>query len=330
MKFRSSFGLIVLLLTFSVSAWSQSFPPALGSPTQYSTWSFDRSPSLATDPTGTYPYLYMAFGSNWRDDYIYINYSQDGTNWNSAALGTLKRGHSPSIAFYKGHLYVAFVSDGGGGLIDGALYLAYTDNPSVNGWSQSPQLVTMVGDPIYPTNSPTLAVFNGQLWVNWVDKYQSVITMGTTDGISFTTVGGCGINDPDNYWPQSDAAVGMTAWNGRMYYAYQTSSSHILRVCSVGTSGNDYSYSSPNVNNVGSGVSALVYGNYLTFSYKNYSSNNQVVAGTSDGTNYTQEQYTFSMNASNQDNPATAVYKGTFYMVFTGNSSNQRMWQTHN
>jgi hypothetical protein len=328
--FRKSVGLMALLMIFAISTRAQSFPPALNSNYRNATISFDRSPSLATDPTGVYPGFYMAYGSNWRDDYIYISTSYDGVNWTDTAFGTLLRGYSPSIAFYNGYLWVAWVSDGGGGLTQGALYLDYTNNPS-SGFIASPVMVTVTGSPYEPISSPTLAVYNGQLWIASVDSYQNVLTFGTTNGYAIFEAGtGCGINDPGGYLPDENAAIGMVAFNNRMYYGYRTSNS-TLRVCSTdGSTSTNNSYTSPGVNSVGSGVFATVYGNYLTFVYKNYSSDNQVLVGTTDGVNYTQEQYATSMNGSNEINPATAVYNNTFYMVYTAPASDHHMWTSHN
>jgi hypothetical protein len=136
----------------------------------------------------------MAYGSTVSNDYIYISNSTDGVNWTNVPISTLKRGFSPAIAFLNGNLWVAFVSDGGAGLINGALYLGYTNNPASGLWTVYPQLVTLTGSAIYPTNSPTLAVFNGQIWVNETSQSGSNYfndTFATSNGSTFTGTTGC-------------------------------------------------------------------------------------------------------------------------------------------
>ena len=80
----------------------------------------------------------------------------------------------------------------------------------------------------------------------------------------------------------------------------------------------------------GSGVSAAVYGDYLTFAFKNLDSANVIVEGTTNGIDYTGEQYAFSMNGGNEINPSVAVYKNAYYLMYTAPSTNHGMWTTHN
>jgi hypothetical protein len=327
---RTFFVAAIVSVSGSLFANAQSFPPALISPIQTSqNYSFDQSPSVVTDPSGVNPYLYMAYGSTTSNDYLYVGTSVDGLNWTDHAQTTLKKGFSPAMTFYNGTAWVAYVSDGQGGLINGALYLISVPNLGVSGHT-SAYLVTSNGSPMYPTNSPTAAVFNGQLWINMIDSYGNVLTFATTNGYSFSTVGGCGSADPAGYFAQPSAAVGMVAFNNQMYYAYQTTSGNLVRVCSVDGSGN-ITYSTPSVYPAGSGISATVYAGYLTLSYKdNTGGNHVIVEGTTDGVNYNGEDYAFSMNGSNQINPSAAPYNNALYMVITGNSSNHHQWTTHN
>lgn len=338
---RNCFVSIALLLIFAVSTHAQTFPPSLGTPYRNSVISFDRSPSLATDPTQSFTGFYMAYGSNWSDDYIYISTSYDGVNWTNAHFGTLERGYSPTISFYGGKLWVAFVSDGKNGLTKGVLYLAGISDPASGVWSTPPHPVTWSGTGyslIYPTNSPTLAVVNNQLWVTAITRNSSTSVLysdfeySTTDGITFNDAPGC-INIDQAESLESDASVAMIEWNSKVYFAYQTDSStnHALHVCTTNpTYPWNRTYATPSVNASGSGVSAVVYGNYLAFAYKNLNSNNQVIAGTNDGVTFEQEEYASSMNGSNQISPSIAVFNNQFYMLSTAPATDHHMWTSHN
>ena len=325
-------GIAALLVQFTSFALAQSFPPGLPAPVENSQGiSFARSPSIATDPTGAYPGLYMGYGSSTSNDYLYIEKTTDGVTWGGVEFATLNQAYSPAIVFYNGYLWAAWVSDGGGGLISGALYVAATNSPSSGYWSISPHLVTQTGSPFYPTNSPTMAVYNGQLWITAIDSSQSIVSFATTNGGSFTVSGGCtGLNDPSGYVPQPSAQVGTVAWNGLMYYGYQTTQ-QTVRVCSTnGSFPASWSYSSEGGYTTGSGVSATVFGSYLTFAFKdNTGSNHVIVEGTANGTYYDGEVYLFSMNGNNEITPGTAVYNNDYYMVLTGNSGDHRMWTTY-
>lgn len=334
-RFRNCLAQMALITAFAAPALAQSFPPALTTNYRNSIISFDRSPSVATDPTGTHTGLWMAYGSTVSNDYIYISNSTDGVNWTNVPISTLKRGFSPAIAFLNGNLWVAFVSDGGAGLINGALYLGYTNNPASGLWTVYPQLVTLTGSAIYPTNSPTLAVFNGQIWVNETSQSGSNYfndTFATSNGTTYTGATGC--PRQDSYAIDPNASIAMIEWQNLMYFAYRTNSSagNILRVCTTDGAINNptMTFLSPGVNPAGSGVSAVIYGNYLTFAYKNLNSNNQVIVGTPNGGSYTQDEYATSMNGSSEITPAVAVYGSTYYMLYTAPATDHHLWTSHN
>jgi len=338
MKFRSSLVLAAFLMTFAVLASAQSFPPTFPSylgknganPFENAqNISFQRSPSIATDPSNTYLGLYMAYGSTCScDNYLYVNWSSDGVNWSAQHFATgIDTNFSPAIAFYNGYLWVAYVAS------DGSLYLGYSHDPPA-GFDVQPVQVGLSGYAFYPTSSPTLAVYNGQLWIAAIGAYQGsddINTFTTTNGTSFFWAEYCsGINDPSGYVPQGNSQVGMVAFNNLMYYAYQTTQ-QTVRVCSTNGTGGSQSYSSEAGYSSGSGVSATIYNGYLTLTFKDDNGDNhQIVEGTNDGANWTGEEVAFSMNGNNEITPSAAAFNigGTnyYYMIFTGNSGNHRMW----
>jgi len=77
-------------------------------------------------------------------------------------------------------------------------------------------------------------------------------------------------------------------------------------------------------------ISAVIYGNYLTFAYKNLNSNSQVIVGTPNGGSYTQDEYATSMNGSSEITPAVAVYGSTYYMLYTAPATDHHLWTSHN
>lgn len=95
----------------------------------------------------------------------------------------------------------------------------------------------------------------------------------------------------------------------------------------VFTDGKITSYSTISGYSAGSGISATVYGNYLTFAFKdNTGSNHLYVVGTADGTNYTGQLYNFSQDGNNEISLSVAVLNNNYHMVITGNSSIHRLW----
>jgi hypothetical protein len=270
----------------------------------------------------------MAYGSTASDDYLYVTWTSDGITWNGKAYTTLNTSYSPAIAFYNGNLWVAWISDGKNGLTKGVLYVDYTNNPSA-GFSASPiAVLNSFDNPYIPSSSPTLAVYNNQLWIASVDSDDNIITWGTTDGSSFVSASACqgNANDPSGNKPRLDAQVGMAVFNGRMYYAYQTNA-QTVRVCATNGGVSDATYSSAGGTSTGGGVSATVYDGHLTFTFKdNTSGNHPVIVGTTDGVNYTGETAAFSMNGNNEITPGTAVYNNHFYVVMTAPAANHKQW----
>jgi hypothetical protein len=279
----------------------------------------------------------MAYGSTTSNDRLYVGWSSDGSSWSDANYSssyTINTAFSPAIAFFDGYLWIAFVSDGGGGLTSGALYLGYTNSPS-SGFSATPvEVLNDLSEPFYPSSSPTLAAFNGstpKLWIAAVDSYSSIDTASIEapgDSITFGVSACAGsANDPDSYEPAT-AQVGMAYFGSLMYYGYQTTD-NTVRVCST-DGGSTATYSNEAGYYTSSGVSATVFGDYLTFAFKDDTGSNHVyVEGTSDGSSWSGSSYTFSMNGNNQITPAIAPFGSDLYMIFTANSSNHHMWYTH-
>lgn len=334
-------GLIMLLTAFATASHAQTFPPVFSAtnpdPNPFENsqnYSFARGASIAVDPTGDYPYLYMAYGSTSSNDYLYIGYSTDGVTWSDTAFTTLNTAYTPAIAFFDGYLWAAWISNGGGGLVNGALYIDYTNNPSSGTFDTSPiEVLNSEGGAFSPASSPTLAVFDNsgtpQLWIAAIDSFDNIDTAsinGPGDSVVFNVSACNGQSDPDGYVPQETAQVGMVAFNNLMYYAYQTSG-HSVRICSTNGGVSNHTYSSEGGYSAGSGVSATVYGSYLAITFKdNTGGNHQIVEGTSNGTSWTGEDCSFSMNGGNEITPSAAKFDNYYYMVFTGNSTNHRMW----
>lgn len=323
-------SMTALLIVSVTSAKAQTFPLSSYGPVETTQGiAIARSPSLATDPTHQYPDLYLAVGGTG-NDYLYIEWTSDGLTWSGKALGTLNTAYSPSIAFYDGYLWIAYISDGNDGNPAGALSVAYTNDPSF-GYTGSPLLISDTGGTtVWANNSPTLAVFNGKLWVAALDSSGNILTAAISGAPPNTTVNygvndcvGYG-NDPGGYQPEPGAAIGMNEFNNLMFLAYQTTQ-HTVRVCYTDGAYNSDTYYSVSGVATGGGVSATTYGDALTLAFKDNSSGNHVIViGSTNPTNapaWSGEDYSFSMNGSNEINPSGAEFNNNYYLLFSGGSS---------
>lgn len=325
-------ALTALLTTSVISARAQSFPLPLYGPVENGDGILvARSPSIATDPTGTYPGLYLAVGGTG-NDYLYVEWSSNGiTGWSGKAYETLNTAYSPSVAFYNGYLWVAYISDGQDGGTAGGLMVGYTNDPSA-GFTGSFLVSNLGGINPWAASSPTLAVYNGQLWVAAVDSYGDIETSaisGTPPNLEITLdIPDCGgyTNDPGGYRPEPVAAIGMAEYNGLMFYAYQTTQQSV-RVCSTNGTNSSAQYYTISGVATASSVSATVYGDALTLAFKDDTSNNSVIViGSTDPTDppaWAGEDYSFSMNGGSERGPSGAEFNNNYYLAFSKGSSDE-------
>lgn len=336
--------LLAALLFVSTDAFGGWLPPALQTPTPVGNQSFATSPSMATYNGMTW----IAYVSTTSNDILYITGSSNGTNWSTAQpFASVLPGTAPALAVFNNQLFVAWIDDGqGDSRIRGALYIGASMNPAVSGWdnaSEYPRLITSNGSAFYPNGSPSMATVNSQLWITAVYNYKgSATTLETytsADGLTFSAGFQCSSDDPLGYMPQVGAAAGMTAFKfphtflQTLVIAYQTqggAGNHTLRVC--WTTGSGGSYLTPAGSpQTGSGVSAMWDGTSLVFAFKNYSNNDLVLTGTTDGTNYNTLDYTgMEINGSGEINPSIADASfGDNYIAFTGTSGSHQGYVTH-
>jgi hypothetical protein len=184
-----------------------------------SSFEFGTSPSLASFNSA----LYVAFTSNDGTNTVEITSTTNGTTFTgptSLSVG-VESGTAPAIAVFNNELWLAYVGT------NGDLYTTH----SSNGTSfTSPTLAQyeVTNDevqPIVANSSPTLAVFNSQLWIGVVQYTSGSKT--SVDSFIYQTNGYfqettiCGTS-PDGALPQVGAAVGMAVFNNLLYYAYQS------------------------------------------------------------------------------------------------------------
>ena len=210
--------------------------------------------------------------------------------------------------------------------------VGWTNDPSV-GFTGYPLLISDPGGyTVWAKSSPTLAVYNGQLWVAAVDSY-GVIETSALSGAPPSTeitygVQDCGgyANDPGGYQPEPVAAVGMAEYNNLMFYAYQTTQQNV-RVCYTNGTVDSAVYYTVSGVATASGVSATVYGDALTLAFKDDTSNNSVIViGSTNPTDppaWAGEDYSFSMNGDSERGPSGAEFENNYYLAFSKGSSDE-------
>ena len=298
-----------------------------------SSFEFATSPSLASFNST----LYIAFTSNDGTNTVNVTSTTNGTTFTgptSLSVGA-QSGTAPAIAVFNNQLWLAYVGT------NGDLYTAY----SSNGTSFSAPILAQYEvsndqlEPIVANSSPTLAVYNSQLWIGVVQYTSGSKT--SVDSFIYQTNGYfkettiCGTS-PDGALPQVGAAVGMAVFNNLLYYAYQSQGGeggHTLYFCS--TNGSSSSYYRPQSGGsyiqVGGGVSAAVWGGSLYFNYKAYNSHNLTITEVAaDDSSTTNDYSTLEINGNQEINPSAGVLGTTYYVAFTQNNSGHHLTMTEN
>lgn len=330
-----SYAMTLMLVVSAISAEAQSFPPTLASPTQYTNIAISTNPAMAV-LNGV---LYIAYvdNSGTSGAYpLYVTSSTDGVNWSTPVLwAAAKELTSPGLAAWNNELWVSYVGDPYSSY-PGALYVTHAANPQVGPTTQ-PVLVDSTGTPYLPNSSPNMFVFNGNLYfvavTNLAGSATTPETFFTSNGTTFLSGGWC-INDPLGYMPQTGAVIGVTAFNGQVYYAYQTqggAGGHTLRVCQTNLANIDptANFFSPGYE-VGGGVNATVWGSNLVLSFKDFNSHDLILEGSTNGETYSAEAYPAdAINGNNQITPGSASFNGKYYAAFTANSGSHYLNVTH-
>ncbi len=289
--------------------------------------------------------IYVAFQSH-SGNYLWVELSSDGQHYTNpgTAFKSILMSYAPSILEFNNLLYVAYTTPSGGiDVIDSGDGVSFSAPVSV-------YAPTGIGTDVPVTSPPTLAVFNGALYVFWESNYtitsdgvnyndNMIQSSVTPDGVNWTEGNGDGAlcnygwnNNIGELRPMSNSAVGAAVFNGNLYVAAQLGSgadgSNELAVCSTATGYNYYPSIMP-----GSGISATVYNGslYLAFKY-NHSGNELELTGTEDGTNFTTPVTSYGndiINGNNEIAPSIIPFNGELYVYFTKSDSAHELLVSH-
>jgi hypothetical protein len=335
-NFLRGLACLALLLVCTTGAKAQGDPLYdLAQPgTLYMNQQFGTSPSMAVFNNE----IYIAYQANDGSHNTMITTSSDGVNFSTPVRYSYLQTHSatgPVITNWNGLLWLAYTG------VDGYVYLASSSN-GIDFFGSTGGAPTPVIDPAgeqQPANSqPTLAVYNGLLWItaewNGPGSQTYMETNTTQNGSTFTGANYCYLG-PDGEMPQTGAAIGMAVYNNLLYFAFQSQGNwgHNLVVCSSNGATNG-----PVTNNVysnlqvGSGLSATAYNGSLYLAYKDRSGNNDLtIAESTDGVTFESNVYTgIQINGNQQLNPSTTVFNSLFYLTHVSNDSGHRMYLTNN
>jgi hypothetical protein len=327
MRFTNFFAGLAVATLLPVCAFNSQAQPnplnSLAQPgTEYSSQEFGTSPSMAVF-NGK---IYIAYQSNYSDHTTWITSSSDGVNFSSPQHYTnflSKSATGPTIIAWNGWLWLAYTG------VDRFVYLASSsDGIDFSG-------AYAMFEPA--DSSPTLAVFNNLLWItveeNGSGSATNMVTFTTANGGSAVEVNYCGTAGPNGEQPQTGAAIGLTVFNNRLYFAFQAQGnwSHELLVCSTDGIHNGTSNVYPNLE-VGSGISATAYNGALYLAYKVLSGNNNLtIAETTNGTTFSTNVYSnIKINGRQQINPSTAVFGSYYYLTYASNDGDHHMYLTVN
>jgi len=280
--------------------------------------------------------IYFAFIANDSSDTLWITTSTDGSTFTYPGanyLGIVMQAHTaPSITTWNNELWIAYTGT------SGQIYLI--SSPDGTTFTSPTAVLYETGSPFIANSQPTIAVFNGSLWITAVVNGSGTTTylesVNTSNGTSFLTNDDCGISAPDGAEPQTGAGVGLTVYGGsQLAYAFQAQGdwNHELVVCTTtGTASG--TYYEPAGFEVGSGVSALTYQGDLVLAYKELHNGNDLIISASNGTDFndflTNTYSGIQTNGNQEISPGAFLFGDYYYLAYTQNNSGHHLYVTHN
>jgi hypothetical protein len=330
-NFFRGLALMALLLICTLGAKAQLDPLYyLAQPgTLYMSQEFGTSPSM-TVFNGE---IYIAYQANDGSHNTMITTSSDGVNFSTPVRYTnilTNSATGPVIIAWNGQLWLSYTGENG--------YVYLMSSPDGLNFSAPTPVIDSAGEQEPANSQPTLAVYNGLLWITvvWNGSGSSTFmeTNTTANGSTFSGASYCDLG-PDGEMPQTGAAVGMAVYNNLLYFAFQSQGdwSHYLVVCS--TNGVTIGPITNNVYSnlqVGSGISATTYNGSLYLAYKVLSGDNDLtIVESTNGVTLESNVYTgIQINCNQELNPSTTVFNDLYYLTHASNDSGHRMYLTNN
>jgi hypothetical protein len=178
-------------------------------------------------------YLWTSFIANDSGQNVLVCSSSDGINWKSNLNINQASGFAPSLAFFKGRLYVAFIANDSGQNV-----LICSTDDGLN-WGDGTTVGKNLNIHQASGFAPSLAVFNGRLYVAFIanDSGQNVLICSTQDGKTWGTENSTGGTTPGtntDIHQASGFAPSLAVFNGRLYVAFiANDSGQNVLICST-------------------------------------------------------------------------------------------------
>lgn len=219
-------------------------------------------------------------------------------------------------ANWNGMMWVAYADNS----LNGKLWLTHT----TDGVTFAPPVQVAVsagsGQTVYTADNPSLAVFNGNLYIGYIDNYGEASFVKTTDGVNFGTniAGFCSESATDS--------PSLAVFNNQLYFAFRTTSA-TLGLCVI-NSDNSTTTQTYSQFSLGDSPALGVFGNTFYVAFRNTSSNHYIyLAESTDGSNFTLS--TAATGSHTSTACSIAVFNNVLYIGFRQNSSNNDFFYTY-
>jgi hypothetical protein len=286
--------------------------------------------------------VYLAMKGMGNDNF-YLSSTTDGihvatTSRSDGEFGLLN--FAPSLAVYKNTLYAAFV--------DGYahVYITKSSGGDASSFSTPSRIYQpgTFGNTLWPDGSPTLAVVGNYLYLFFVlvdETDGNQIQSMYFDGTSWHGPGPCAYTPASVSTGATDhAAVGVAAFNNKLYVGMQIGSSttaNTLTVCSsTGISNKGTFKNYPSIHPEG-GISAATWDNDLFFGFKgNTGSNYLNLLLSGDGVNFSsivfdgnQTNYPIRINGTTgyEIAPSLVPFDSQLWIFYTSNDNTHYLYE---
>jgi hypothetical protein len=266
-----------------------------------------KGPSLASNLNGTGYQYGKLHGTHWTPQQRVSGAVQLSTS------------NSPSLAVFNGKLYMAWKGSGS----DEHMYYNYFDGTN---WSPEQQVS---GATVVPATSarPSLAVFNGKLYMAWEgsgsDYHIYYNYFNGTHWTSQTRVEG----GPPSAYDSPSLAV----FNGKLYLAWEGTDGHIYYNYFDGAKWSPQQRVSDGVQPAtNKSPSLAVFNGKLYMAWEGSGSDYHIYYNYFDGTKWTsQQRVSDGVQPSAYFSPSLAVFNGKLYMAWEGSGSDHNIYYNY-
>jgi hypothetical protein len=165
--------------------------------------------------------LAIAFISNDDGNNVLVSSSLNGSSWSvNLDMNQASNGSAPSLAVFNRRLWAAFIANDGGQNVlictstDSVIWTSDPSNPS-------PTSTNIDIGQASNGSSPSLAVFDGKLWVAFIanDSGNNVLVCSSSDGVNWGTIQGIGKNT-DIGQASNGSSPSLAVFDGKLWVAF--------------------------------------------------------------------------------------------------------------